>query len=738
MKRNLLYLLSLLLICIACTDDEEKNIFIPTIYKVQGKVEKGPFISGSKVTAQSLDQEFNPTGQMYSGIITDDEGNFNLGELKLSSPYVLLTTDGYYFNEVEGELSDGQISLQSLVNLKSNATANINILTHLKSQRLLQLVKNDILSYKDADKTVQNELLTAFGLQKYAKKDVCNFSITSGTDEAGALIVVSSTLLKGRSDAEFSEYLAKLGAEFKAEGQFSDKTKQQLWETSVKLNTTKIAQNIIKRYQQLDTEVNIPNLNFYIDWDGNGIAGDEITEEGERKLYLETDSLEIPMEGGEFKVKINCTSPVTLTKPAGGDSDINPDDTSTSTLAVFMQYSMEVTKKIEGEYLVINVKPASGRLMYSSEITVYSVDGGLKTNLKLHQKGDKSKPLDITPGGHAFISSIAVQMCTSAYNFSNLDGYYTRCFEGNRTPYSDIYNHSFQSSDHLVKITWENAYKAIRMIWEAKYLIENQGINETEVITYLNQLSATMYYQVANWWENVVYNNSFTIEHYHDFRQLYSEALFDIFKADLKVCEEHSSEKAFSMDTSEDFLFPSRGYSQALLAKMYLHTGNFANAQELLRKIIESNVYYLSPSREESLSRNAKELIIGWWTEQQQAQYYNVLKDIDYIPLMTYTEVLLSAAECSYRLGNMPKALEYLNQVNSARGLALANETGFLGYLRSTWESELKGFGSYFSFLRREGLAKDMLGLEDYQLILPIPLDDLHTLPNITQNQGWQ
>lgn len=37
--------------------------------------------------------------------------------------------------------------------------------------------------------------MKSFGLERYAEKDVCNFSIASGTDEAGALIVVSSTLI---------------------------------------------------------------------------------------------------------------------------------------------------------------------------------------------------------------------------------------------------------------------------------------------------------------------------------------------------------------------------------------------------------------------------------------------------------------------------------------------------------------------------------------------------------------
>lgn len=56
----------------------------------------------------------------------------DFGEIN-SEFYVLLTADGYYFNEVYGELSDGQISMQSIVNLTDNKQANVIILTHLKT-----------------------------------------------------------------------------------------------------------------------------------------------------------------------------------------------------------------------------------------------------------------------------------------------------------------------------------------------------------------------------------------------------------------------------------------------------------------------------------------------------------------------------------------------------------------------------------------------------------------------------
>ena len=301
MKHKLLnyFCLLFLLAFVTGCEEDNKDDFTPKLYKVTGKVEKGPFINGSKITAQALDKDYNLTGEVYQGIIVDDDGSFNLGEIKLNSSYVLLTADGYYFNEVDGELSTGQISLQSIVNLADNKQANINILTHLKTQRMMQLLRNNKPDFNEADAKVQKEVLKSFGLERYAEKDVCNFSIASGTNEAGALIVVSSTLLRDRTDAELTEYLAKLSAEFKAEGTFMDNTKKQLREDAMMLDVNDISDNIISRYKKLNMDVTVPNLNYFIDWDGDGIAGNEPDAGGDMTLTLDKKELSIPAKIGE-------------------------------------------------------------------------------------------------------------------------------------------------------------------------------------------------------------------------------------------------------------------------------------------------------------------------------------------------------------------------------------------------------------------------------------------------------
>lgn len=128
------------LICVAvglasCSDSKEEldEKFTQTSHIVCGKVEKGPLVRGSQVDMRTLDKDLVPTGSSYTTTIENNTGDFNFGSLKVNSPYAKLTADGYFFNEVKGELSGSTIKLDAIVDLSDNSTVNVNVLTHLKS-----------------------------------------------------------------------------------------------------------------------------------------------------------------------------------------------------------------------------------------------------------------------------------------------------------------------------------------------------------------------------------------------------------------------------------------------------------------------------------------------------------------------------------------------------------------------------------------------------------------------------
>ena len=250
--------------------------FQPQNYTVSGKVEKGPFVSGSTITMQLLDANMEPTGSMYNTTIVDDEGSFTFGSKMFDTPYADLSANGYFFNEVRGELSTGTLNLRAIVDISDATTINVNILTHIKYQRVLNLVARG-KSFQEANDQAQKELFGAFGLSQYAQVDASRLSIISGDEKAGVLIAISSLLLVERTEAELTEYLARLCREFAAEGKFSEATQEIIAEDlgELRYRLEDIARYIVERYADLGMEVSVPDLKCYFDWDGDGEVGEE-------------------------------------------------------------------------------------------------------------------------------------------------------------------------------------------------------------------------------------------------------------------------------------------------------------------------------------------------------------------------------------------------------------------------------------------------------------------------------
>ena len=123
----------------SCSSNDDLDGYTPTNFNVGGKVEKGPFVRGTAIQMQPLDADLDETGESFTSTITDNEGTFTFGSKLLKSPYVKLSASGYYFNEVTGELSKGTLALNAVANLQNAADVNLNILSHLKYQRVKRL-----------------------------------------------------------------------------------------------------------------------------------------------------------------------------------------------------------------------------------------------------------------------------------------------------------------------------------------------------------------------------------------------------------------------------------------------------------------------------------------------------------------------------------------------------------------------------------------------------------------------
>lgn len=721
----------------SCSSNDDLDGYTPTNFNVGGKVEKGPFVRGTAIQMQPLDADLDETGESFTSTITDNEGTFTFGSKLLKSPYVKLSASGYYFNEVTGELSKGTLALNAVANLQNAADVNLNILSHLKYQRVMDLVAKDGKSFKEANNQAQEEVLKTFGLEKYAKTDVNHFSITSGTDEAAALIAVSSLILYNRSEAQITEYLSQLSEEFAEDGNFSETTKLQIRKDMFSLESKlpQIAENIKKRYQEMGKEVAVKNLIYYFDWDGDGTAGNEIAPEN-HPVSLETNNINVPMEGGSYEVKVNTTVPVYLERPSFSEIENYPS-VSVSGTEIYETGSgnepcINYTKELNNNILKVVVKAASFRKEQAVSIPLYDGMGNEVACLNLTQQANPNAEIIVPRLGSVGISLVSDFM-RSLSEAVTLEA-------GMNYRYTKIINDSrfvapIRSSEPNIHNCWINSYQALNMIAR---LYRVDSMYRAVYSPYLNVYRDLCYYQMLTWWGGVVVIPNIGFDGYVDsyvsrtsesgILQMLEEELLDAIK-DLneKKCV------AFATNAN-DALFVSKDVARILLAKVYMYQQKWAAASNLLQQVVDKNIYSMEKVPTKYTSEN-KDLILALkFGIGSRASRVNVDgSPEEVVPIMTTTDVKLLYAECEIHLGNNAKASKYISEVGNINGVSGTNvSVEGIKQLRKSLKLQ-----DYFAFLKRNGLAMKELGLEKYQLLLPIPQNELMGNPNLNQNPGY-
>ena len=720
----------------SCSSNDDLDGYTPTNFNVGGKVEKGPFVRGTAIQMQPLDADLDETGESFTSTITDNEGTFTFGSKLLKSPYVKLSASGYYFNEVTGELSKGTLALNAVANLQNSADVNLNILSHLKYQRVMDLVAKDGKSFKEANNQAQEEVLKTFGLEKYAKTDVNHFSITSGTDEAAALIAVSSLILYNRSEAQITEYLSQLSEEFAEDGNFSETTKLQIRKDMFSLESKlpQIAENIKKRYQEMGKEVAVKNLIYFFDWDGDGTAGNEIAPEN-HPVSLETNNINVPMEGGSYEVKVNTTVPVYLERPSIPGDDIYDNSTSVLGMKIYETGSgsepcINYSKELNNNILKVVVKAASFRKEQAVSIPLYDGMGNVVARLNLTQQANPNAEI-IVPrlgsDGISLVSDFMRSLSEAVTLEAGINYCYTKIINNPRlvAPISSF-------NENLINY-WSNEYSSLNLI---AYLYRADSMYRAVYSPYLNVYRDMCYYQMLIWWGGVVVVPNAGFESYADPSRTSESSILQMLEEELVEAIRNLDEKkcvAFATNAN-DALFVSKDVARILLAKVYMYQQKWAAASNLLQKVVDKSIYPIEKVPTKYTSEN-KDLILALMVgnESRASRVYVDGSPEDVVPIMTTTDVKLLYAECEIHLGNNAKASKYISEVDNVNGIS-GTSVSVEGIKQLRKSLKLQ---DYFAFLKRNGLAIKELGLEKYQLLLPIPQNEINMNPNMTQNPGY-
>ena len=259
---SIIIMISIIVFLTNCTKND--NSSQSKIQNITGYAQKGPFINGSSVTVYDLQSDLSPTGKSYNSQITDNKGTFHLSNISLSSNYVSLRADGFYYNEISGRQSAAQITLYALSDITGKNDINVNILTDLEKLRVEYLMKNG-KSLTDSKILAQKEILAIFNIEKSDIKTSENLDISESGDDNGILLAISSILQGYRSESEMTELLSNISNDIKEDGILNNGTLgSALINHAIILDTNSIKSNLTNRYSKIGATVSIPEFGKYI------------------------------------------------------------------------------------------------------------------------------------------------------------------------------------------------------------------------------------------------------------------------------------------------------------------------------------------------------------------------------------------------------------------------------------------------------------------------------------------
>lgn len=253
-------------------DSTNDNGQVPHNYNINGYVQKGPFIRGATITIQELQLNLDPTGRTFSTETSDDFGAFSIFAT-LDYPYVEIIASGFYFNETNGDLSSSQLTLRAMSDLSSNESVNVNVLTHLERNRLIELVANGS-PFAEAKRQAESEILSIFNI---TESDVSSFDLMNiaETGSSNSILLAASSILQQLATmeaspgstvtAELSQLLSLIKSDIKPDGVLDDPALiNSISVASNRLNPIEVRQNLENRYIELGLEVNIPAFEDYV------------------------------------------------------------------------------------------------------------------------------------------------------------------------------------------------------------------------------------------------------------------------------------------------------------------------------------------------------------------------------------------------------------------------------------------------------------------------------------------
>ncbi len=280
---TILFVLTLVLSGCGGGSSTQASTPIPDTYSLQGQIQKGPFAIGSQISVNELDSNLNPVGNVYNIQTVDDLGNFSVGT-KIHSRYVEIIGDGFYMDELTGQLSSSRTQLRAIADLKTGTKVSVNILTAIQALRLKKLVSQGT-TFAEASTRSQNEVLSALGVDPTKVTGLSNLitmKINGTNDSDSVLLALSSILSKMASNqatskatsqpTELSSYINTIASQIQNTGILSSTTISNARSlATTQIDLAAVRANVETYYADRGVTIVAPKFEEWVDKEALGV-----------------------------------------------------------------------------------------------------------------------------------------------------------------------------------------------------------------------------------------------------------------------------------------------------------------------------------------------------------------------------------------------------------------------------------------------------------------------------------
>ena len=257
---------------------------------VSGYVQKGQFAAGSQVTVFGLNEKMQATGNSWPSNVKDASGSFSI-TIEEGDPFMEVRAQGYYFDELTGDTSDGPMTLEAVVDA-SYSTANVNLLTHLVRPRIKNLMAEGY-AYADAKTQAEGELVTTLG---YSALDISfdQLDITKSREGDALLLALACALQHGRTTGEMVTFINELSLDFKEDGILEESNLAKIETAKSQIDIMQVYENMQEYYRKNNMkDAAVPDFYRYL------LDEDTFVVQG-----METEEKSSPHEGGEDELDV--------------------------------------------------------------------------------------------------------------------------------------------------------------------------------------------------------------------------------------------------------------------------------------------------------------------------------------------------------------------------------------------------------------------------------------------------